>query len=225
VWAALQVTAHEAVFVHADVERHGAGVFDCRCPVFLHQGKHSQDAAEAGLSLPVIDQLAELADVGSGVFGPPQQLHRAQRHFLGVVFLLDAVPTASLAQVLAEKLVGVRMPAEWQISPHAIVRDDPGLQPQIRTLVGLQRWADTCIHGTTKRQVAAMFAEEKPHLLPLALEPFRYYQYGERVVHLDGCVEVEAAYYSLPPGWIGRPVKVQWDALHVRILRTMGPLP
>jgi hypothetical protein len=24
------------------------------------------------------------------------------------------------------------------------------------------------------------------------------------VVHLDGCVEVEAAYYGLPPGWIGR---------------------
>src|SRR5258706_4968018 len=81
-----------------------------------------------------------------------------------------------------------------------------------------QRWADTRIHGTTKRQVTAMFAEEKPHLLSLPLEPFRYYQYGERVVHLDGCVEVEAAYYSLPPGWIGRPVKVQWDELHVRIL-------
>src|SRR3984885_7693389 len=56
------------------------------------------------------------------------------------------------------------------------------------------RWADTRIHGTTKRQVAAMFAEEKPSLLPLPLEPFRYYQYGERVVHLDGCVEVDAAY-------------------------------
>jgi len=81
-----------------------------------------------------------------------------------------------------------------------------------------QRWADTRIHGTTKRQVAVMFAEEKPHLLPLPLEPFRYYQYGERVVHLDGCVEIEAAYYSLPPGCIGRPVKVQWDELHVRIL-------
>ena len=60
-----------------------------------------------------------------------------------------------------------------------------------------------------------MFAEEKPHLLPLPLEPFRYYQYRERVVHLDGCVEVEAAYYSLPPGWIGRSVKVQWDALYI----------
>src|SRR5271168_1451506 len=81
-----------------------------------------------------------------------------------------------------------------------------------------ERWADTRIHGTTKRQVATMFAEEKSSLLPLPLEPFRYYQYGERVVHLDGCVEVEAAYYGLPPGWIGRSVKVQWDALHVRIL-------
>jgi len=86
----------------------------------------------------------------------------------------------------------------------------------------LDRWeascADTRIHGTTKRQVAVMFAEEKPALLPLPLEPFRYYQHGQRVVHLDGCVEVEAAYYSLPPGWIGRQVNVQWDELFVRIL-------
>jgi transposase len=80
------------------------------------------------------------------------------------------------------------------------------------------RGADTRIHGTTKRQVAAMFAEEQPLLLPLPIEPFRYYQYGERTVHLDGCVEVEAAYYSVPPGWIGRLVHVQWDSLHVRIL-------
>src|SRR5579872_3560440 len=86
----------------------------------------------------------------------------------------------------------------------------------------LDRWeascADTRIHGTTKRQVAAMFAEEKPTLLPLPLEPFRYYQHGQRIVHLDGCVEVEAAYYGLPPGWIGRQVNVQWDELYVRIL-------
>ena len=82
----------------------------------------------------------------------------------------------------------------------------------------LDRWADTRIHGTTKRQVGAMFAEEKPSLKRLPIEPFRYYKYGQRVVHLDGCVEVEAAYYGLPPGWIGRTVKVQWDTLHVRIL-------
>ena len=32
-----------------------------------------------------------------------------------------------------------------------------------------QTWADTHIHGTTKPQVAAMFLEEKPHLLPLPI--------------------------------------------------------
>jgi transposase len=81
-----------------------------------------------------------------------------------------------------------------------------------------ERWADTRIHGTTKRQVAAMFAEEKPTLLPLPVEPFRYYQYGKRTVNLDGCVEVDAAYYSAPPGWIGRVVPVQFDLRHVRLL-------
>jgi transposase len=81
-----------------------------------------------------------------------------------------------------------------------------------------EHWADKRIHGRTKRQVAAMFADEKPFLQPLPLEPFRYYQYGERTVHLDGCVEVEAAYYGAPPGWIGRKVSVQWDAMFVRLL-------
>jgi transposase len=81
-----------------------------------------------------------------------------------------------------------------------------------------QNWADTRIHGTTKRQVAVMFAEEKPALLTLPIEPFRMYQFGDRRVNLDGCVEVEAAYYSAPPGWIGRQVKAQWDDRAVRVL-------
>jgi transposase len=80
------------------------------------------------------------------------------------------------------------------------------------------RWADTRIHGTTKRQVAAMYAEEKPHLLPLPVEPFRYYQHGERTVHLDGAIEVDGAYYHAPPGWLGHRVAVQWDGLRVRML-------
>jgi transposase len=80
------------------------------------------------------------------------------------------------------------------------------------------RWADTRIHGTTKRQVAAMFAEEQPALQPLPLEPFRYYRFGVRTVHLDGYVEVEAAYYAPPPGWIGRRVDVQWNEWSVRLL-------
>jgi transposase len=87
------------------------------------------------------------------------------------------------------------------------------------------RWADTRIHGTTKRQVAVMFAEERPALGPLPIEPFRYFHFGTRTVHLDGCVEVEAAYYGVPPGWLGKRVQVQWTHLHVRVLHpTTGQL-
>jgi len=80
------------------------------------------------------------------------------------------------------------------------------------------RWADTRIHGTTKRQVAAMFAEEQPALLPLPLEPFHYYEYGKRTIHLDGCAEIAGAYYHAPPGWVGLEVWVQWDGARVRLL-------
>jgi transposase len=85
-------------------------------------------------------------------------------------------------------------------------------------------WADTRIHGTTKRQVAVMWAEEQPTLQPLPVTPFRAYQYGMRTVHLDGCVEVEAAYYSAPPGWIGQRVQVQWTEGIVRLLTRDGLL-
>ena len=79
-------------------------------------------------------------------------------------------------------------------------------------------WADTRIHGTTKRQVSVMFEEERPHLLQLPAEPFRYYRYGTRTVHLDGYVEVDRAYYAPPPGYLTRVVAVQWDDFCVRIL-------
>jgi transposase len=81
-----------------------------------------------------------------------------------------------------------------------------------------ERWADTRIHGTTKRQVAAMFAEERPSLQPLPIEPFRYFEHGVRVVHLDGCIEVAKGYYGVPKGWLGREVHVRWDQRYVRIL-------
>ena len=45
-----------------------------------------------------------------------------------------------------------------------------------------ERWADTRIHGTTKRQVATMFAEERPALRPLPVEPFRYYKLDRKSV-------------------------------------------
>ena len=80
------------------------------------------------------------------------------------------------------------------------------------------RWGDTRIHGRLKRQVSALFEEERPDLGPLPVEPFRYYEHGRRTVHLDGHVEVCGAYYSVPPGRISERVLVQWDPRQVRIL-------
>jgi hypothetical protein len=40
-------------------------------------------------------------------------------------------------------------------------------------------------------------------------------------MHLDGCVEAEAAYYGAPPGWIERRVDMQSNDLFVRLLNPM----
>ncbi len=77
--------------------------------------------------------------------------------------------------------------------------------------------ADTRIHGTTKRQVAKLFAEERPALLPLTLERFASFREAQRKVNRDGHVEVAKAYYSMPPEYLGRTVWVRWDARLVRI--------
>ena len=77
--------------------------------------------------------------------------------------------------------------------------------------------ADTRIHGTTKRQVAKLFAEERSSLLPLPLERFASFHEAQRKVNRDGHVEVAKAYYSMPPEYLGRTVWVRWDARLVRI--------
>jgi len=86
------------------------------------------------------------------------------------------------------------------------------------------RWDDTRIHGTTKQQVRERFTEELRSMRPLPTEPFRHFRYAERTVHPDGHVEVEAAYYSAPPGMIHQRVRVQWDDDQVRILTPHGVL-
>jgi hypothetical protein len=73
------------------------------------------------------------------------------------------------------------------------------------------------IHGTTKRQVAQLFEEEKKHLLPLPASLFPFFQEGPRSVHRDSYVEVAKSYYAAPPEYIGQQVWVRWDQREVRI--------
>ena len=78
--------------------------------------------------------------------------------------------------------------------------------------------ADTRIHGTTRQQVGAYFlAVEKPTLLPLPASLFPVFSEAPRKVHRDGYVEVDKAYYSVPPEYVRRSVWARWDAKMVRL--------
>lgn len=77
--------------------------------------------------------------------------------------------------------------------------------------------ADVRLHGTTRQQVAVRFAAEQPHLSALPPDLFPCFCEGQRTVHRDSYVEVERAYYAVPPEYIGAELWVRWDAREVRV--------
>ena len=78
--------------------------------------------------------------------------------------------------------------------------------------------ADTRIHGTIRQQVIKVFHEvERPQLLPLPASLFPVFEEAPRTVHRDGYIEVQKAYYSVPPEYVGRQVWARWEARVVRV--------
>jgi transposase len=77
--------------------------------------------------------------------------------------------------------------------------------------------ADTRIHGTTKEQVSHRFEQERAALLPLPVDRFPFFHEGRRSVHRDGHVEVDKAFYSAPPEFVGRRLWARWDTRLVRL--------
>jgi transposase len=77
--------------------------------------------------------------------------------------------------------------------------------------------ADQRIHGTTKRQVAELFKLEKPALMALPALLFPCFREGPRTVHRDGHIEVEKAFYHVPPEYLRREVWARYDSREVRI--------
>jgi transposase len=98
-------------------------------------------------------------------------------------------------------------------------RTFPSLEDQNRFLLEWESTvADTRIHGTTRKQVGKVFREvERPALQALPIERFPFFHEAERIVHRDGHVEVDKAYYSVPPEYGARQVWVRWDCRVVRI--------
>ena len=81
------------------------------------------------------------------------------------------------------------------------------------------RWADTRIHGTTKRQVAAMFAEEKPHLLAAARRAVSLLPVRRRGPCTSTATSRSTARTTRrSAGHIGHVLSVQWDERRVRLL-------
>ena len=58
---------------------------------------------------------------------------------------------------------------------------------------------------------------ESAALLPLPVERFPFFHESRRSVHRDGFLEVDKAYYSAPPEYVGHRLWVRWDGRLVRI--------
>lgn len=88
------------------------------------------------------------------------------------------------------------------------------------------KWAAQRIHGSERRQVEAMFQEEKPHLLPLPLLGMQYFTEAQYTVNDDSCVRVAHSSYAARPAVIGTRVLVRLFArrLEIRDFKTQALL-
>jgi transposase len=110
--------------------------------------------------------------------------------------------------------------------PFRYIREDFFLGRSFRNLEDLntqfRQWLDQVanlrVHATTRRVVAAHFAEECPKLQPLPAGPFQAVLRLERRISRDGMVSVGGNFYSVPNTARRRPVEVHSTTDEVRIL-------
>ena len=71
------------------------------------------------------------------------------------------------------------------------------------------KWAASRIHGSERRQVQAMFEEERVHLQPLPLTGMQFFTEEQRTVYDDSCVRIDHSSYAARPAPIGSIVLVR----------------
>lgn len=82
-----------------------------------------------------------------------------------------------------------------------------------------ERWANTRIHGTIKRQVKEIFeSEEKPALQALPIQSFPLVKICKRKVHIDGHILIDNAFYSAPAAWVGQEITAHVGLLFVDLI-------
>jgi hypothetical protein len=89
-----------------------------------------------------------------------------------------------------------------------------------------RKWAAPRIHGSARRQVQAMFEEERPLLQPLPVQGMQYFTQAERTVCDDSCVRVGHVSYAARPAPIGTQVLVRVfeRRIEIRDLKTQALL-
>jgi len=80
-----------------------------------------------------------------------------------------------------------------------------------------RNWAAKRIHGTERRQVQAMFEQERPHLKALPLMGMQFFKQEQRTVCDDSCVRIEHSSYAARPAAIGSKVLVRIYAARIEI--------
>jgi transposase len=109
--------------------------------------------------------------------------------------------------------------------PFRYIRQDFFLARSFRNLEDLndqlRRWLETVanprLHASTRRIVNEAFAEERPHLRPLPLAPFRSVLRLERRISREGMVSVDSNFYSVPDATRRRAVEVHTLTEEIRI--------
>ena len=109
--------------------------------------------------------------------------------------------------------------------PFRYIREDFFLARSFRNLTDLndqlRRWLDGVanprLHATTRRVINEAFGEERLHLRPLPLAPFRSVLRLERRISRDGMVSVGGNFYSVPDATRRRLVEVHTLATEIRI--------
>lgn len=88
------------------------------------------------------------------------------------------------------------------------------------------KWAAPRIHGSARRQVQAMFEEERAHLQALPITGMQYFTESQRTVCDDSCVRIDHSSYAARPAAIGSRVLVRLftHRIEIRDLRTQALL-
>jgi transposase len=88
------------------------------------------------------------------------------------------------------------------------------------------KWAASRIHGAERRQVQAMFEQERAHLQALPVTGMQYFCEVQRTVCDDSCVRIDHSSYAARPAPIGSKVLVRLfeRRIEIRDLRTQALL-